>query len=249
MRNGSKKYEVWSKILFFALAVFVLTSYSLLLTPALVRAQSVDILWQGETYTPPFYQGRPLWSKQSIITFVAIPQGLGNSANLNYKWTRNGTVLGNTNGIGRNYLSFADSVLSRPQTIKVEIVSGEEEILASASTTVIPTSPILAVYENNPLYGFMFHREAGDVQELKEREVTFAVFPLFFSAFEREDNILKYEWRTNAGGIETGDSVTYRTPENTAGSSRVTVRVSNISQIMQDANKNFLIQFGHENSN
>src|SRR3990167_742525 len=101
--------------------IFLSTIYFLLTT--VVLAQSVDILWQGDTYTPPFYKGKSLWSNQSRITFVAIPQGLGNPASLNYKWTKNGTVLGNINGIGKNTLSFTDSILSRPQTIRVDILS------------------------------------------------------------------------------------------------------------------------------
>ena len=221
--------------------ILILTPYFLL--PTSINAQSVDILWQGETYTPPFYQGRALWSKQSGITFVAIPQSLGNSANLNYKWSKNGTVLGNISGIGKNSLSFVDSILSKSQTIKVEIISNEGEVLASASTIVTPSSPTIAVYENSPLYGFMFHRETMGIHKLQQREATFTAFPLFFSTSNRADNALKYEWRTNVGGVETGDSVTYRTPDNASGSSEVRVNVSNINSIMQNVNENFLIQF------
>ena len=208
------------------------------------QAQEVDILWQGETYTPPFYKGRTLWSSQSRITFVAIPHGLGNPANLNYKWTKTGTVLGNINGVGRNTISFVDSILSRPQTIKVDIIDSDKTVLASASTRVVPLSPTLAIYENNPLYGFMFHRETSGTYGLQEREITFAAFPFFFSASNRADIALGYEWRTNAGGVETRNSVTYRTPEDATGFSEIQVHASNEGKITQTANKNFLIEFG-----
>lgn len=211
-----------------------------------LKAQEVDILWQGETYAPPFYQGRGLWSKQSKINFVAIPQGLGSPTSLNYKWTKNGTVLGNINGIGRNTLSFFDNILSKPQTIKVEIISGQNTVLAEASVTVTPISPILAVYENNPLYGYMFHRETSGTYELKEREVTFSAFPFFFSISDRADSIISYEWRTNVGEAETTNSVTYRSPDNAAGSSAVQARATNKDQITQDTDKNFLIEFGNQ---
>lgn len=241
----SKKYGVGSMSLLFALVLFILTSYSLLLT--LARAQEVDILWQGETYTPPFYKGRTLWSSQSRINFVAIPQGLGNSANLNYKWSRNGTVLGNINGVGKNTLSFSDSILSRPQTIKVEISSNQDLVLASESVTITPISPILIVYENNPLYGFMFHQETSGTHELREREITFSAFPFFFSILSRADDVINYEWRTNVGEVETRNSVTYRTPDDATGSSAVQVQVSNQAKITQDATKSFLVQFGKQN--
>lgn len=213
------------------------------LLPTSINAQSVDILWQGETYVPPFYKGRNLWSSQSGIRFVAISQGLGNAANLNYKWTKNGTVLGNISGVGKNTLSFSDSILSKPQTIKVDIMSNQDKVLATASTFVTPISPTLAVYENNPLYGFMFHREVSGTHKLKEREVTFAAFPFFFDIVNRQDGVVSYEWHTNVGNVETGNMVTYRTPDNTSGSSEVQVRISNTEKILQDANKSFLVEF------
>ena len=224
----------------------ILTTILLILPVLHSRAQEVDILWQGETYTPPFYKGRALWSSQSRITFLAIPHGagIGNPANLTYRWTQNGTVLGNINGIGKNTLSFTDSVLSKPQTIKIDVLSGQDTVLASASVIVTPIFPMLAIYENNPLYGFMFHRETSGVHELQDKEVTFTAFPLFFSALNRNDNRTSYAWLTNIGGeAETKNSVTYRAPDDTAGSSQVEVRASSKDKILQSANKSFLIQF------
>ncbi len=224
--------------------ILILASCFLLLASTPALAQSVDLLWHGDTYTPPFYQGKALWSKQSQIIFLAIPHGVGNPANLNYKWTRNGTVLGNISGIGRNTFSFFDSILSKPQIIKVDIISGKNTVLASASVTVVPISPTLMVYENNPLYGFMFHKETGGAYKLQGEEITFTAFPFFFSALERVNNTLSYEWRTNVGLSETGNSVTYRIPDNTSGSSQVSVKILNTDKIMQSAGKSFLVQFG-----
>lgn len=223
--------------------------YSLFFIPYSVSAQSVDLLWQGEAYVSPFYKGKTLWSSQSKITFLAIPRGTGinNPANLTYKWTKNGTVLGNINGVGKNTLTFTDSILSKPQTIKIDILSGQNIVLASASVTLVPISPMLAIYENHPLYGFMFHRETSGTHELQNREVTFTAFPLFFSAFNRTDNKVGYAWRTNLGGeAETGNSVTYRTPDDAAGSSQIEVRATNADKILQSSSKNFLIRFENQ---
>lgn len=241
---NSKQYLVDRKgIKFIVFASFLFTTYYLLSTPA--YAQSVDLLWQGETYVSPFYKGRSLWSNQSRITFLAMTHGLGNPANLNYKWTKNGTVLGNINGIGKNTLSFTDSILSRPQTIRVDIISSDQKtVLASASVDVAPTPPILAIYENNPLYGFMFHKETDGAHELQNKEVTFTAFPFFFSVLNRMDNTVSYEWRTNIGDIETKNSVTYRAPDDATGTSQIQASVSNKEKILQSSGKNFLIQFG-----
>lgn len=232
---------------------FLFTIYYLLSTSS-AFAQSVDLLWQGNTYTPPFYKGKTLWSNQSMITLWALPQGLGDPAKLNYKWTKGGTVLGGpkgVNGVGKNRLSFTDSVLGRPQTIKVDIVStpaadGSEEVLASASVYVEPIPPTLVIYENNPLYGFMFHKEAVGTFNLQEKEVTFTAFPFFFSTSNRINADLSYKWNSNSGEAETRNSVTYRSPDNGSGTSQIQASISNRDKILQSASRNFLIQFGKQ---
>ena len=227
------------KKLLFLTILFLLPIFS-------IHAQEIDLLWQGDTYTSPFYKGRALWSNQSAITLAAIPHGLGNPASLIYKWTRNGTVLGNISGVGKNALSFSDSIISRPQTFKVDILSNNEEVLATASISVVPISPTLAVYENNSLYGFMFHREINGAHKLQDQEVTYTVFPFFFSVSSRTDNSINYEWRTNTGETEGTNSVTYRIPDNTSGTSQIQVRATSVNKILQDSNKSFLVEFGNQ---
>src|SRR5688572_16598777 len=103
--------------------VFLLLVLMFLIPFFNLKAQEVDLLWQAETYTLPFYKGKALWSKESRVKLLAIPRGpgVGNPLNLTYKWTKNGTVLGNINGVGKNTIAFTDSIISRPQTIQVDI--------------------------------------------------------------------------------------------------------------------------------
>jgi hypothetical protein len=228
--------------------ILLSTFLCLLSTPAF--AQSVDILWQGDSYTPPFYEGRALWSTQSKITFVAMPQSLGSASALNYKWTKNGTVLGNISGVGKNSLSFVDSILSKPQVVKVEVVSADGTVLAGSSVYVTNINPSLAIYENNPLYGFVFNREiSGTYKLLSNKEVTFTAFPLFFGTLDRFDEALKYQWRSNVGDLESKGSVTYRSPDNANGSSEVQAKVTNTDKISQTGSTSFLIQFENPNTN
>src|SRR5579872_1392699 len=60
---------------------------------------SIDLIWEADTYVPPFFKGKPLFTDQSTITFIALPHMLRNGvevnpANLIYKWSENDTVLG-----------------------------------------------------------------------------------------------------------------------------------------------------------
>lgn len=217
--------------------VFLIPLFSL-------SAQEVDILWQGEAYTPPFYEGRAPWSRQSTITLVAIPQGIGNPSSLHYKWSQDGTVLGLVSGPGRNTLRFEDSIFSKPQLIKVEILSLEEEVLAENQVVITPVNPVALIYEKNPLLGYMFHREVGNEFRLKEGEATFSAFPFFSAPPLRDGANLTYRWRTNSTDSGVGHTVTYRVPEGGEGSARVGLIISNSSKILPNLSRNFLVQFG-----
>lgn len=225
-------------------AFLLTTIYFLLSTPAL--AQSVDLIWQAETYTPPFYQGRAMWSRQSIISFLAITQELPNPSNLIYNWTRNGTILGLVSGIGKDTLSFMDTIFSKPQTIRIEVLSLEEELLAEKTITITPSDPRILVYENNPLYGFIFNNELSDGFRLREQEATLTAFPLFFSTPAREYLSLKYEWNSSNSPSGNRSSVTYRAPEDASGLASVSLNISSNDFLQQSAKKSLLIKFGEQ---
>lgn len=232
------RYKGIKSFLLVCCLLFVVSS------PAL--AQEIDFLWQGDNYTPAFYDGRPLWANQTSVTIMAVPSipGISNPANLNYKWTKNDVVLGTASGTGRNSLSFWDTVLGKPVKIRLEILSNAGAILASKTFTLTPAEPNLLVYENNPLYGILFNNETGASYTMRTDEVTYSAFPLFFTARDRFDPTINYSWSDTAGESESRNSVTYRIPEGASGSSQISVRAEHSNMIIQSARKNFLVQFG-----
>lgn len=223
--------------------IFLVALSCLLSTPAL--AQTVDILYQGNAYTAPFYKGHTPWASQSTLTLLAVPTG-ASLTNSNYRWSRNGTVLGSLSGVGKNTLTIQDTVLSKPQTIKVELVNIDGEALTQTSVLVRPATPNLVVYEDNPLYGVMFHQEILGAYSLKGSEVTFTAFPFFFSATDRSDSNLNYKWQTGGGETETRSSVTYRIPDKNSGTAAIYTSINHRQNILQTAKNNFLVQFGNE---
>lgn len=209
----------------------------------------VDLLWQGDTYTPPFYKGMPLWSDQSMITFVAIPHVADSSGNtinpksLIYRWSKDGTVLGYNSGANQNSLSIVDSILSLPTTISVDVMTDQNTVVASASRRVAPASVSLLVYEDNPLYGILFNKAIVDGFSPKNKEFSFVASPFFFSATDRSASSLTYMWQTGGGPTETGSSVTYRIPDTNSGSASVSLEVKNSIKFTQDTSTSFPVQF------
>lgn len=208
---------------------------------------TVDLLWQGETYTPPFYLGRALWSGQSRLTIVAVPHVDGyNASSLIYKWVRDGEVLGSASGAGKRTLAFNDSVLSRPVEIELNAYLPDGTTLgATARLNLAPVQPRLLVVEDSPLYGLILERAVRSTHALRGEEVTFAALPLFAPVSNRTTATQSYNWRTNTGDARTGATVTYRIPEGATGSSEITVRAENKNTLMQAPEKSFLVEFAN----
>ncbi|MFZ2523593.1 MAG: hypothetical protein WAW92_04380, partial [Minisyncoccia bacterium] len=87
---------------------------------AKIRPLDVDLLWQADSYVPPFYKGKAMFSHENQITFVAIPHILNsagqevNPKNLIYKWTKDSIVMDSQSGYGKNTVTITGALISRP---------------------------------------------------------------------------------------------------------------------------------------
>lgn len=230
----NREYRIFGLFLFF----------TLIFAPS-VSAQSVDLVWQADTYTPPLYKGLPLWTNESRITLVAIPQ-IANASSLIYRWKKDGVVLGMSSGVNKRSLSFSDSVLSLPVEIELDLFVEEgASPVASARTVIRPTGFKLVAVEDSPLLGLLLNRAVAQNFDLGEKEVSFVALPFFADVTTRFAPVLSYSWTTNTGDKREENRVTYRAPEEGSGSASVTLRVTNARTLAQPAGVNFLIRFNN----
>lgn len=214
---------------------------------AVLEIGSVDLLWQGSGYTPPFYKGRTLWGNQTSLKLLAIPNVKNTSgSNLVYQWSLDDKILGDSSGSDKNNLIFSDSILGLPRTVSVGIYKNGE--LSAKNTLVLrPIQPSVNVYENSGLYGIRFENQLRENIVLGEGEKSFTAFPMFFS-FSRLSGSIKYLWQSTGGADQTTNTVTYKTPIGVSGVSSVKIRATNINRILQDASDNLTVKFGKENN-
>ena len=163
-----------------------------------VRPAIVDLVWEGDTYTPPLYSGLPLVTGSSDVVVQAIPtivQGgsLVAVSNLNYTWYVNSSPTPAAGGLGKNSVTFDVPQFANPFTVRVVAETRDGTVRASGLTTVTPESPIVVVYENAPLLGTRFDRAIMTEFALAEDEATLEAFPLYVT----NKNALDYEWRVN----------------------------------------------------
>jgi hypothetical protein len=219
-----------------------------------IRPTQIDLVWQANSYVPPFYEGKALYSGQSLMKLVALPNIIdSNGKNIDpgqfvYKWTKNGGVLGNVSGYGKNYIYIQGDILGEPINIKVDISSTlDGGISASKEITYSPTDPVVAIYENSPLFGYVFENALPSTAILKEQEMNLVGIPYFFDATSRNDSDLKYNWimNGNPAGGQNGDSIVFRNEKNLKGTSNISLRVQDTSKIGQFAGKQFSLNFGN----
>ncbi|MBX4200096.1 hypothetical protein KW790_01380 [Candidatus Parcubacteria bacterium] len=209
-------------------------------------AGNVDLLWQGDTYAPPFYAGRHLWTHGSRLTLLAIPDSsLGSASALIYRWSQSGTILGASSGAGRSSLSFYDSILSLPQDISVDVMTDQDTVVATKTIHLQPTDVTTLLYEDNPLIGLLLNKEVDGSYGLTDKEVTFSAMPMFYSVQNRTDKRVSYTWSTNSGAANTGNHITLRIPDNSSGQAQVGVNINNSANLLQTASKSFLVKFGN----
>ncbi|MFA6050484.1 MAG: hypothetical protein WC761_04790 [Candidatus Paceibacterota bacterium] len=217
-----------------------------------VNPQSIDVVWQADTYTPPFYRGKAMFSPQTKVTLVAMPNLIDQNGSqvdpgsVIYKWKKDFVVLGKNSGYGAQTLSYKGDILMQPVNIGIE-ASIEGGNTAATYLDLAPTSPIVGLYEQSPIYGTLYNKEVSGTFDFgNSSEKNILVVPYFFSEKGKKTFSLAYEWSINGSIINVPsdqNTMTLRNSENLEGQSQIGVTVSNTENFLEGASGSTLINF------
>lgn len=201
----------------------------------------VDILWQANTYTPPFYKGKALFTPESNVTFIALPNILiggkrVDSSDVVYKWKVDRTVDGANSGFGKSSYDFTGSIILKPTLIQAEVYAAANSAYKGINGFQIShVFPQALVYEDSPLYGILFNKALRNQYTIKSDEVELSVIPYFFST-EGKNSAVTYKWDLNTSSLslpEFQNSAVFRRKDNKKGSANVSITIGNPSKILQ----------------
>lgn len=222
-------------------------SKSFTLNPA-----SVDLTWEANSYVPPFYKGKALHPRQGTLKIVAMPEFVKNgkripSQNLIYKWSDDVDVYQDQNGYGKNVLIVNGSLLGRTENLKVLVTDPVNNLVAEGFIDITPVDPEIVFYQNDPYYGHIFDVTIPNNFNLKSDEVTIIASPFFFTKSDLKNN-LTYNWLLN--GQNTPDlsgsrTAVFRKPEDKKGTSLINLGIENNNRILQQADKNLVVNFSN----
>ena len=219
-----------------------------------IAPADIDLIWQASSYVPPFYQGKALYPHQGLITFTAIPNtsaGKNVAKSLGsyiYTWKKDGDVLGDFSGYGKNTFTLRGSIISRAFTMEVEVSTASGVSIGRATATVKPQSPKIAFYENSPLLGVLYNENLKDIK-MQGKELSLSAVPYFFNTGGEPAN-LQYKWTMNGKIIPTQNDPSILTVRNDTGSdgnSTIGLQVSNTLKALQFASDSLSINFAKPN--
>jgi len=209
---------------------------------------SVDLVYEAQSYIPPFYKGKPLFSNQGVLRIIAIPNIVVNgkavdSKKLVYTWKSDGQILSDSSGYGKNVMIFNGGVPWKSTEITVMVQTIDQKISAENTLILNPIQPKIVVYEDNPVYGILFNKAILDGFTTSKTELSFVAEPYFFSTQNSGLN-LSYSWRMNDQSLSISKkSVTITNKNNLSGMAEVGIKITNSSKIFQYAQTSSAIEF------
>lgn len=167
----------------------------------------IDLLWESDSYTPPFYRGRALPSAgtslrlQAIAHFARADGTEIPASQISYTWKRDGEVIGNISGLGDSSVTIDAALLHSSEVISVDAISQDGTQSGEAGATIPSTKPVLTLYEDHPVFGILYGNALTDQASVSESEMAFAAVPYFASAQNANDPLFEYDWQVNDQGI------------------------------------------------
>lgn len=237
------------------LSVSALTFDGQMLSKTLtLRPAEVTLVWQANSYAPPFYKGKALFPLQGVGTVIAVPvfpdgnNGFQNPKELIYTWSEGDNIMGNGSGFGKDAFVVAGRIPIRPLVIAVDVATRDGSLNGHDEITIEAIQPILRLYEDHPLYGLRFERALNNTFSLSGKEIRITAVPYYFEASKRNATTLSYDWSLNGQAIATerGSAVTFRRVSNEGGLSLISLTAQHSSKMFQGSEAGVTIEMREE---
>lgn len=216
----------------------------------------VNLVWEAQTTVPQQYLGKALYSAGSSVQVVAFPtivvQGTKVPNNkLSFQWSREGNIVPDQSGLGKNVFSFTGDQLKNGETVAVDVYIGGTKV--GRSEIYIPaTTPKIVLYTYDPLRGLVFDSALVNAVNLGGKEVTLQAEPYYFALSSRQKGALAFTWALNGEETTGPDSargfLTLRQTGSGAGAAKVEVSVQNTEsdKFIQAAGAGLILAFGQQ---
>lgn len=217
----------------------------------LVAPADVDLIWESDSYVPPFYKGKALPGSEATIKVVALPNIKdGNKIlgvnDFTFNWKRNYENKNQYSGYAKNVYYFKNSFLNPSETISVGISGVTTDWSTSKSFNLTTRDPDILFYERLPLQGIDFRHIISNDLRLSQIEQSIVAIPYYFSAATANSSDLTYTWRINGKSTDTTfphNVLTIQKNDNDSGNANISLNIESANRLFQAISKNLSISF------
>lgn len=214
----------------------------------IIRPASVDIIWEGDTYTPPLYIGRPLASGEGAVRLMAIPHlPLGGAevaaSRVVYSWKLNGVPVAKQSGYGKSSITIFPPRFGTGFSVSVRASTQDGTVVAENVARIEPQAPSLLVYEDTPLLGMRFDRALSGVFPFLEDEVSFVLYPIFVSNLRDASYTWNLDGTPFAVDAAKPRAATFRKVGGGSGVHTVSVSFENAKRFLERGESSFELSF------
>ncbi|OGJ11705.1 hypothetical protein A2467_03020 [Candidatus Nomurabacteria bacterium RIFOXYC2_FULL_36_8] len=220
------------------LSITPVNSISKIIKQIVVQPSDIEVLWEAvDGYTPPFYKGKSLISKEGTIKLVAIPNSStikSGRGNISYKWMRDDATVEEVSGYNKDSYIFENNVLKSNETINLTASSVDGSYNANKNLDIPIYSPKVLFYKKSPTEGVQYNKVLDSNTIFTGDEMTIVAEP-YFLAIKGNENLFNYTWNINGDPIKTPSKKTELTIRPTArgGYANIDVTLENVNKIFQ----------------
>jgi len=217
-----------------------------------ITAASVALIYEANSYTPPFYKGKALFPLQGDAQIIAIPNVIIDGEQISrdqliYTWSVNNRVMQDMSGFGRSTYFYNSDILSQNKFVSVEVSAQGSDASTEGEIFISPTRPEIIIYEKSSAYGIVERNLADITNTLFSTEIELAAYPFFMSARKNTDANLTYDWSINGKSLPIENNnqptVLFRNENNSEGLARISARITESNHLLQSLSAATRLQF------
>ncbi|MCX6738452.1 MAG: hypothetical protein NT098_00170 [Candidatus Parcubacteria bacterium] len=220
-----------------------------------ISPNTLEILWEADTYTPPFYKGKALPTSQSTVRVIALPRFVYQNTPIDansvvYKWKKGYFTNQASSGFGKNAFVYKTGYTFTSDDITLTATTQDQSISITKKIPVYVYEPKIVFFENKPLQGVRYENAIIDLFNYTESEVTVHAIPFFFSFADINNNNAAFTWRLDGKTLETNpdnrSEFTLRKPEKGSGRYQLKLGVDNKGYDLQTASKSISLVYNNQ---
>jgi len=216
-----------------------------------VAPSDVAVVWEGDTYVPPLYQGRAFFTPGSSVRLYAVPSvprtatALYDPSELFYEWSIGRTPI--DGGRGKQSITISDLREFNNLSVVLMIKDPGGNVRLVRVIEVPTQYPKLYYYIDNRLYGLLREQALKNTYTMSTNDELLVAEPYFIAAKGRADEHLGYEWKVGAQTLELKGTIVLSPDGIAESTTRVSTSIRNNNIPYQNVQQQVTVRYNVDN--